>query len=621
MRDISDRILGKYREPLRQLWTFGSGHNRLLAGFILLTLFGVLTESVGVFLLVPLLESMGRNNIFVSVPLLRDIAGAFEALPTETRLIWAGACMLVVVLLRGMLQFLQEWIGYAMPHRIDYALRTKAFDVLSTTSVQYVERLGIGQISNFAIAHPARIGIALRFAATLIANVFVLASFIGVLFLIAPLASFAAAVYFVLASLLFRRVTTRVVHKVGQETTAANERFGQMFYELLNGTKAIRLAGATQNVRKELLLALGKLQLARDRTVAVENATVPFFTVVGGVMICALVMLVGVTGGERAGKAVGLIVIFVVLVSRILSPLSVINISRNNIIIHLDAFAEYERFMREATAAREVDGHVRIASFSQGIRLEHVAFAYAQDRPNVLTDVTLDIPQGQMTAIVGPSGSGKSTLITLLTRLYRPTSGHIFVDGHALGELKIETWWRRIAVVTQDVVMLNDTIAANLAVGLSRQPTLAEMQAAAKISAIDEWIESLPRKYETLLGDRGSLLSGGQRQRIALARALLRQPEVFILDEATSSLDTLTEQKIREAFAAATRGKTVIAIAHRLSTVRRADQIVVLDQGRIVETGRHNELLVRDGIYASMIKSQSLDLVDDEAQSVQTVVG
>jgi ABC-type multidrug transport system fused ATPase/permease subunit len=380
----------------------------------------------------------------------------------------------------------------------------------------------------------------------------------------------------------------------------------------------IRLAGATRDVQRDIKASLKRLEHARDRTVAVENMTVPFFSTMGGILICLIVMGVGVLRTETAAHAVGVLVIFFILLFRILAPLSIINISRNNIVIHLDAFREFEAFLARADLAKEPDGSVWLGGFGKEIRLEGVGFAYSANESRVLDNVSFAVPKGHMVAIVGPSGAGKSTIINLVTRLYRPLSGSVLIDGVNLNDLAVDSWWQRLGVVTQDIIVLNDSIRANLCFGLPHEVTVDQMRSAARLAAMDDWIESLPDGYDTMLGDRGSRLSGGQRQRIALARAFLRDPDIMILDEATSALDTLTERTIQRQITALSRRKTLIVIAHRLSTVRRADTIIVLDQGRVAEMGSHNELIAMRGTYWQMIESQSLGLVDEPEEASAT---
>ena len=612
--------LRQYRDVFALFRRYGSGHVRMLSLFVFLAVFGTLTESFGVFLLVPLLQTMGKTNVFASVPLLGPISRVFDELPVDQRLLWAGGLMFLVVLLRGALQFAQEFVGYAIPHRIDFHLRFRAFTAFTNTSMKFVDTIGAGEISNITSNQPARMGIALRFFATLIANIAVLFSYIVILSIVSPTLFIAAAVYVALATFVFRRLTTRLVHSVGREVTDANTLFGQIFYETLHGGRLIRLAGATREIERDMKASLSRLERARDKTVAVENMTVPFFSTVGGTLICVIVMLVGLLRTDAAAQAVGVLVIFFVLMFRILAPLSIINISRNNIIIHLDAFREFDAFLAKAAQAREPDGTVAIREFSKEIRFDDVNFSYGENSPEILQRVNFVIPKGHMVAIVGASGAGKSTIINLVTRLYRPDSGRILVDGVDLDDLRIASWWRRLGVVTQDITIMDDTIRANLCFGQQGDISAEQLQSAARLAAVDEWIDSLPEGYDTVLGDRGARLSGGQRQRIALARAFLRDPDIIILDEATSALDTLTERTIQKQLLSLSRRKTMIIIAHRLSTVRRADTIMLIDRGRIAEMGSHNELISKRGIYWQMIESQSLSLIDDEDESVAPAV-
>lgn len=603
--------LQDYHQVVRMIWRNGRSQRVLLVLFMFLAVFGVLTESFGVFLLVPLLETMGKSNVFANVPVLGRISSVFDALPSDTRLIWAGSLMMIIVLLRGGLQFVQEYIGYIIPHRVDFTLRLKAFDALIGTSMQFIDTIGAGQIGNATVNHPARIGIALRFFSTLISSILILVSYIIVLTVVSPSLFVIAFVYVIGTTLAFRALTSKVVRDVGIQLSAANEQFGQIYFETLNGAKLIRLAGASEDVKNDVQATVTRLERARDKTVAVENMTVPFFSTMGGLLICFIVIGVGTLSSETAAQAVGVLVIFIVLLFRILSPLSMISISRNNIVIHLDAFQEYEAFLSACENAREKDGDVVLESFRKEIRLEDVNFSYAKNGGYVLRKVSFGIPQGHMMAIVGTSGSGKSTIINLIARLYRPDSGRVTIDGVDLNRLAVASWWRRLGVVTQDIVIINDSIRANLCFGLKEPVTTDQIRAAAQLAAIDDWVMTLPEGYETVLGDRGSRLSGGQRQRLALARAFLRDPDIIILDEATSALDTLTERTIQKQLRTLARRKTVIAIAHRLSTVRLADSIVVVDQGAVVEVGSHNDLIARGGFYARMIESQSLDLVED----------
>ncbi|HET9356365.1 MAG TPA: ABC transporter ATP-binding protein/permease [Sphingomicrobium sp.] len=244
------------------------------------------------------------------------------------------------------------------------------------------------------------------------------------------------------------------------------------------------------------------------------------------------------------------------------------------------------------------------------IRFEDVAFGYEPERI-ILKGVTLDVPPGTSLAVVGPSGAGKSTLARLMYRFYDPTGGRITIDGEDIASVTQSSLREAIGIVPQDTVLFNDTIGYNIGYGRAGA-SQAEIENAAKGAAIDRFIEALPNGYESMVGERGLKLSGGEKQRVAIARTLLKDPPILILDEATSALDSRTEEAIQGTLAAAARGRTSIIIAHRLSTIANADQIVVLDGGRIVERGTHGELLACNGLYAELWVRQAAEqeLVD-----------
>jgi subfamily B ATP-binding cassette protein MsbA len=238
------------------------------------------------------------------------------------------------------------------------------------------------------------------------------------------------------------------------------------------------------------------------------------------------------------------------------------------------------------------------------VEFRNVGFSYGRNDTPVIKDLSLSVEAGKTLAIVGHSGSGKSTLVGLLPRFYDVDSGEILLDGVPVQDYALANLRSHISLVSQDVVLFNDTIANNLAYGTLRQCSTAELLRAAEAAHIIEFINELPDGLETVVGERGVLLSGGQRQRIAIGRALLKDAPVLILDEATSSLDTKSERRIQEALAALMKNRTTLVIAHRLSTVENADQIIVLDKGRIVESGTHPELLAANGQYAGLYHMQ-----------------
>ena len=258
------------------------------------------------------------------------------------------------------------------------------------------------------------------------------------------------------------------------------------------------------------------------------------------------------------------------------------------------------------TEVKEQPGATSLAPFRHVIEFRDVGFGYDDGAGRILRGVSFRVNAGQMVAVVGRSGAGKTTLVNLLPRFYDVGSGGILIDGVDLRQVTLASLRGQIGIVTQETVLFDDTLAHNIAYG-SPNATSAEIEAAARAANAHDFITALPKAYETVIGERGQRLSGGQRQRVAIARALLKNAPILVLDEATSALDSESELLVQQALANLMMNRTAFVIAHRLSTIRRADAIVVLERGRIVEMGRHDELLARNGTYATLYQMQRLE--------------
>lgn len=325
-----------------------------------------------------------------------------------------------------------------------------------------------------------------------------------------------------------------------------------------------------------------------------------------GTSIAVLILWIGAKQVNAGAMGASVLITFMILVMRLLPPLKQLSQAPTSA---QQSFAAAERLFDVLDRHVEPDaGRQRIEAFTRAIEFDRVTFAY-ENEP-VLQEISFTARHGEVVALVGPSGAGKTTLVDLIPRFYHPRSGRILIDGVDSRDLSLESLRAMTGIVSQDTVLFNDTVRNNIAYAAATAYTDAQVEAAARAANAHDFIMALPQGYETVLGERGTRLSGGQRQRIAIARALLTDPPILILDEATSALDTESERLVQEAIDRLLSGRTVFVIAHRLSTVVHADLILVLEGGRIVERGTHQELLSREGSYHRL---HSLQFRNDRA--------
>ncbi|MGH7450211.1 MAG: ABC transporter ATP-binding protein, partial [bacterium] len=288
---------------------------------------------------------------------------------------------------------------------------------------------------------------------------------------------------------------------------------------------------------------------------------------------------------------------FIYILLRIVPLTKIINAQKAEVLSKRPYVELVYNLLRDDDKPFIPNGHQIFSGLAREIQFRAVSFVYNGTRKPVLHEVNFSIPAGKTTAIVGESGAGKSTIANLLLRFYDPQQGGILLDGEPLPNFKLETYHRKIGVVSQDTFLFSNTVKFNIAFSVEGTPSEEQIIAAAKKAGAHDFIMELPNGYDTFVGDRGMKLSGGQRQRISIARAILRDPEILILDEATSALDTKTERRIHQAILELSHGRTVIIIAHRLSTIKNADQIVVLKHGQVAEIGHPEDLLEQGGEY------------------------
>ncbi len=403
-----------------------------------------------------------------------------------------------------------------------------------------------------------------------------------------------------------RKVGSRVrsTTRHGQDKLAEIQ---NILHETITGNRIVKAFNSEKWEISRFRGAARRLFRANLRSVAATAISSPLMDIFGAIGI-ALLLNLGREEVKHGAMTASIFVAFITAVFSLYNPVRKFALFNNNFQQALGASTEIFKFMDIEDDVREKPRAQRLPAFANKIQFDHVSFSYGSEGADarVLHDINLDVRRGEVVAIVGSSGSGKSTLVHLIPRFFDPTQGRLLIDGHDLRDVTLASLREKVGIVTQETVLFNDTVRNNIAYG---QPHVAmkEVEAAARAALAHDFIKSLPKGYDEIIGERGVRLSGGERQRIAIARALLKDAPILILDEATSALDSESEALVQSALHNLISGRTVFVIAHRLSTVRRADRIVVIENGAIADIGNHEDLMAKLGTYRRLYELQFAD--------------
>ncbi|OIB58833.1 ABC transporter ATP-binding protein [Natrialba sp. SSL1] len=590
------------REQLRALVRVAQYRPKLVVAIIFGGVFAALLEGVGLGFIMPIVEIVqspgdpaaeadGVMELFV-------MAYDFLGIPFTLGLVVTGVS--VVLAVRWTVTFFVRWMREALV--IDYTreIQKQAFDNALDARIEYFDREGSDDILNAIVTQAEYAGRTVKYVVDLIEQSLLALMYLLVALVLAPFLTLFALVFLGGFSVLFRRVL-EPGYELGDQVAEANERLQEAAQAGTQGIRDTKLFDLKSELYNDFLSSVNNFAQSSIKLRRNEQGINSFYNLLTAVSVFVLIYL-AITFADMSLSALG---IFLFAMFRLGPKASQVNKLAYRVENNLPHLVRTQQFIEELEASREPStANEPVPTEIEHINIDNIHFSYQGQDEEALSGVSLEFEKGEFIGFVGQSGAGKSTVVSLLARMYEPDSGEIRANSRSIHEMDVDEWRSKIAVVRQNPFIFNDTLRYNLTIG-NRDVSDAEIDRVCEMAKLDEFLKELPDGYETQLGDNGVRLSGGQKQRVALGRALLKNAEVLVLDEATSDLDSNLEQQVQESIESMDQEYAMVGIAHRLSTVKNADQIYTVESGEIIETGTHEELIDNNGQYAELYSIQS----------------
>jgi subfamily B ATP-binding cassette protein MsbA len=590
---------------------------QLIPGMLLMAAVGLL-DAFRVLLMRPVFDQVLRpSQVTHSVPLFTfphsgETVYLERFVPTHFQNVWTivAYAMVASTVLKGIFDYLGTYLVNYAGFGLITDLRDELYNVTLRRSAAFFQRHTTGTLLSTLINDIERI----QFAMSSVLAEF-LQQLFTFLFLAGVVITSGGRLAWVLV--LFVPFILYSVRKIGRRVRTTTRR-GQdkladiqnILHETITGNRIVKAFGMERWELARYREAARKLFRANLRSVAAFAVSSPLMDTFGAIAI-SLLLLLGRDEIRKGTFTVGIFLTFIIAVFKMYDPVRKFAGFYNNFQQALGASSSIFQFLDSQDEIVEKPDAQKLPAFQHSIRFEHVAFSYegngGEARKEILSDVNLEVKHGEVLAVVGSSGAGKSTLVHLIPRFFDVAGGRLLIDGLDVRDVTLASLRAQIGIVTQDTVLFNDSVRHNIAYGQPQVP-LQQIEAAANAALAHDFIKAMPQGYDTVIGERGLRLSGGERQRIAIARAILKNAPILILDEATSALDAESEALVQSALHNLMTGRTVVVIAHRLSTVRRADRIVVLENGTITDMGAHEDLMKKLGTYRRLYDLQFVEV-------------
>lgn len=574
---------------------------KITTGIIGLGIVAAILEGIGLSFIVPIIEIVqsGGASVAASGGIAGVFATVYQVLNVPFTLATAVAGVALVMTVRYTLSFLVAWFREALRTYYIRDLQTQAFGNALDARVEYFDKEGSDDILNAIITQTFYAGRVIQRGIVFIEQSFLALMYLLIAVVIAPVLTVATGVVLGGVTYLLRSVV-EPGYDIGDEVADANERRQEAAQAGTQGIRDIRIFGVADELFEDFHDAVEQYTRSQITLRRNEAAITDFYQLMVAISVFVLIYF----SLTFANLALGSLGLFLFAMFRLGPKASRANTLLYQVENDLPHLIRTRNFIDELGRYEEPNEVTRATPDTvETVEFDDVRFSY-DEQEDVLRGIDFEASTGEFVAFVGQSGAGKSTIVSLLSRMYEPTGGRIRANGVPIGEMDISEWREHIAVVRQDPYIFDDTLGYNLTIA-NRDASRAEVERVCEIARVDEFLDGLPNGYDTLLGDNGVRLSGGQKQRVALARALLEDAELLILDEATSDLDSNLEKDVQTAIETMDREYIIVTIAHRLSTVKNADRIYTVEDGRISEVGRHDELVSNEGKYAELYAIQA----------------
>lgn len=600
--------------PRQMLWRVARKYPFKIFASVITGFSGALFNGVGTALVVPIMLSLlGQDAILKQgPPIFQLLLSPFEDLPGIYRYVAMALAALLVIVLKNISNYLSALASGVLSRAMTSDLQRQGLDVVLGVDLEYFSQAQVGELMNRLGGEMARAASAITNTIRLCITIGTVLVFLCLLLSISWQLTLVATVLLPISSLA-SQILVKKSKKYSRKLTQINSQYSGGLVELISGVRLVK-SSVTENKEYQRFAEYIQERERLNLNIQMNSGIIaPMGEVINISVLFILVLLARVIFQGQLASLAAIMVTYLVLLNRLLPYISQINSGRNQLAQVSASVDIVHNLLRTDNKSFMQNGATSYRGLVEGIEFHHVSFKYPGSHEQVLTDVNLKLPKGTTLALVGSSGAGKSTLVDLAPRFFDPTEGKILINGKDLKSFDIAQVRKSMGIVGQETFLFNNTVRYNIAYGNFGASDDQILEAAKRANAY-QFIMNLPDGLDTMIGDRGVMLSGGQRQRLAIARALVQNPEILILDEATSALDTVSERLVQEAIDELSRDRTTLVIAHRLSTVRKADQIAVMEKGQVVELGSHEELLIQGGRYSELCQLQLHDDKDSTGE-------